>query len=229
MLPQLTTPKNVNAYWITATGLLSSWFVFGARSLPPYILKRWDTRIHLFSSALTALSCSINLYGIPSSYSIKYRNIHKYIGTIGLIASLVGATAGMARLISIFFDNNKQISAQIAGLGYVGIYQVITTYKVYSNIKKFKNNNEKNGKKIDYQTAHIRNAHILFYGACLGPFWVRALDPNEIPMGKLAKLFQDTFKIPDTVMIALQIGGIMFMPTFLIKNSMRCFKQGQFI
>ena len=165
-----TRPRNVNIYWLGATGLLSSWFVIGGKSLPAHILKRNDTRIHLFGSALTAMSCCLNIYGIPGSYTKKYRYLHTYIGKIGLIASFVGATAGLARITSVYIENGYQLDGMIVGLGYTGIYQLYCTYKVYTNINKFLTKNSKdtinsgsdNSEKKDYLPQHVKYAHYLF-------------------------------------------------------------------
>ena len=226
--------KNINIYWISATGLLASWFTFGIKYMPPYVFKRTDTRIHLFGSALTAITCTINTLSPPSTYSPKQRYIHGMLGKIGLIASFIGITGGMIRIYSLYKET-KEINGGMIGLTYAACAQAYYTFKVaktataMKELKESTKSEEYTKKMKELRAEHIRWTHNLFYGACLGPFWTRALDPEEVPIGAVAKKIQDITGLSDTVMLVLRITGIAMIPGFMVSQAERCLETKCFI
>ena len=204
--------------------------------MPSYIFERYDTRFHLCGSALTALACCMNHVQPPQSYTSKYRYLHTYIGRIGVIASFTGVTAGLIRLYAIYKESGK-ISNQILGLTSVGLIQSYWTFKLAVSIRKAKElwqNKDKPDsdlvkKSKQYLSDHKRYSTLLFYGACLGPFWTRAFDPEEIPIGALAKKFQDITGLSDTIMTFVQIAGIIRINQLMISGANRCRENNTFI
>ena len=218
-----------------ATGLLTSWFTFGIKHMPPYVFKRTDTRIHLFGSALTALSCIINTANVPQSYSPKLRFLHSYIGRIGCIASFIGIMGGLTRIYSIYKETGT-INGQMFGLTYAAMMQAYYTYKLATaakqmrELKESKEENENYAKDMkELAEIHIDFAHNLFYGACIGPFLTRALDPQEVPLGAVAKAVQDITGLPDAAMTVISMAGTALIPTFMISNAQKCLKNGTYV
>ena len=222
---------NLNVYWIGTTGLLASWFTIGINNLPPESIKNTNVRIHLFGSAMTCLACAINIYASPNTYKPKNKILHTYIGRIGVISSVIGMSAGLHRIYSLYKET-KEINGQMIGLSVAGISQIYCTIKLAYNIKKAKelqlieNKSDEIKNKIKkYYSNHIEFAHMLYFGSCIGPFWVRIFDPDEKQLGMLGRFLKDKFNVSDNVIGFMAIGFTQLASAFLVTNSLRCLKQ----
>jgi hypothetical protein len=126
--------KNVNIYWIGATGL-AVWFLF--IHAPPYfrthnVLADAPFMFHLIGAYSIYLACVFNTVVTPS---IK-RSLHVWVGRVGMILGVFGFLSGLYLCYWPWRLNKPSLDFSI-GITIGGVAQVLLQARGYLNIKKF--------------------------------------------------------------------------------------------
>lgn len=170
---------NWTIYFIT--GLISSSVVFTPLPFNTPLMEARQTqpfgpcmKIHLFASAIISFACLWNVFHTPS-HGDMYKNVHRWVGRIGLIASLFGAVFGFF----VAWVERKIPSGQAIGLTILGIGQIYWTIMSYRTIRKIKDLVGDDPSSEEYQEkekeiiGNHKMAVLNLWVFCLTPAWIR--------------------------------------------------------
>ena len=130
-------------------------------------------KIHLFASATISFVCLWNVFHTPSHGTV-YKNVHRWLGRIGLIASLFGAVFGF---ITAWFERKVELGQRL-GLSIIGVFQIYWTIQSYRTIREKVNligdvsSKEYQDKETEIVEKH-REAVLNLWVYCLAPAWIR--------------------------------------------------------
>jgi hypothetical protein len=158
-----STHKNVNLPWIAATSL-AVWFLF-IHTPPFWISRKLFERdgvlaVHIIAAGTIYFSCAHNCIFTPSFtfLTIPFKNMHIWVGRIGLLAGVVSFSLGA-------FLAWSRLGLQSVGgttLGFAlpitigGVAQLSAQYNGYKAIRQYKTLNEEiTARTKDYQQTHI--------------------------------------------------------------------------
>lgn len=164
-------------------GLISSGFFFAPFPFNTPLFNAWKRQhfgpfmwIHLIGVCIISFVCLWNIFHTPS-HGPRYKVIHRWLGRIGMVASLIGASFG---LLTAWFERFTDYGGAI-GLSVLGIYQSVYTYYTYTNIRNAIKKRESHGQfpteeqkqeEMDLIDKH-KQAAMGLWVCCLAPAWFR--------------------------------------------------------
>lgn len=164
-------------------GLISSGFFFAPFQFNTPLFNAWKRQnfgplmwIHFIGSCIISFVCLWNLFHTPS-HGPRYKVVHRWLGRIGLIASVFGATFG---LLTTWFERFDSYGSSI-GLSVLGLYQLFFTYLSYKTIRGAIKKRDLNGKfpteeqqqEVNDLIDNHKKAVIGLWMCCLAPAWFR--------------------------------------------------------
>ena len=154
-------------------------------------------KIHLFASAIISFVCLWNVFHTPSHGEV-YKHVHRWLGRIGLIASVFGAVFGF---ITAWFERKVDVG-QGLGLTFLGALQIYWTVISYRTIREKVNlMGDVSSKEYQDNVTEIVEKHkeavLNLWVCCLAPAWFRVpqffgASPDS-PLMFLALLFTSPF------------------------------------
>ena len=123
-------------------------------------------RVHLLCACTTTLICVWNTLLTPSE-GRRFAKIHKILGRVALVLSLVGTVLGY---VAAWTDEGIPRGTAI-GLSVVGVFQFKHTIRGYRYIKLAQQAVGDEKKRLIDE--HRKSMTRLYYGCCLGPAWFR--------------------------------------------------------
>jgi len=160
----------LTAPWCIGTGVVAAWFGhFAPRTIAAsggVAHMSSAFRVHLLCACSTTLVCVWNHLYTPSE-GAQLAMVHKWLGRLAMITSLVGTTLGY---VAAWTDVAVPRATAI-GLSVVGVLQYWHTVKGYKAIKQAQASvGDERKRLIEIHRASMTN---LYYGCCLGPAWFR--------------------------------------------------------
>eukprot|EP00929_Paragymnodinium_shiwhaense_P025571 TRINITY_DN15430_c0_g1_i8.p1 TRINITY_DN15430_c0_g1~~TRINITY_DN15430_c0_g1_i8.p1 ORF type:complete len:249 (-),score=19.55 TRINITY_DN15430_c0_g1_i8:177-923(-) len=163
---------NWTAWWVL--GAVSSALLFWPRNKPieaAYKRKPFGPwmSVHLAGALVITLVCFMNIFHTPS-HGPTYCLVHRWAGRVGMLASPIGAVAGV---VTAWWERYEPgYDAMAGGLSALAIMQMYFTISGYRNIRKAIANREDQALFQQHMAAHKADM-IWLWVACLGPAWFR--------------------------------------------------------
>ena len=193
-------PRGLTAPWLFGFIVVVAWFgYFAPRALAAHggvPAMSLAFRVHLLCACTTTLICVWNTLLTPSE-GRRFAKIHKILGRVALVLSLVGTVLGY---VAAWTDEGIPRGTAI-GLSVVGVFQFKHTIRGYRYIKLAQS--AVGDEKKRYVDEHRKAMTRLYYGCCLGPAWFRI--PSWLGLASPGSNVQFVGIIPPIVCINMAI------------------------